>query len=211
MSNQTAEICKWLGAHLRSRKCPFKVRYAPERTDRGNYDPAILVMRDRETSEKIETAHGTQKNGRKMRTRRIPVKIKVFAKSSLDGARLEEHEELADYLVDMLVTALETWSTSERGGGIEYGEMAFMTADEVADETRSEDKAEGWPGVVFVMRFTIGRGVVERDYLKQVRPTAALTGIGTSVEVRQTNEDGEPDDPEIVHVGPQPPEPEEEP
>jgi hypothetical protein len=202
MSNQTAELGKWLDTHLRGRKYPFRVRYAPERTERTKHDPVILIMRDTDTSEKIETAHGTQKNGRKYRTRRIPVKIKVYAKSSLDGARLEEHEELADYLVDALVTALEIWSTAERGGGIEFGEMAFLTPAEVVT---ADGAPEGWPGVVYLMRFTIGRGVVERDYLKQVRPTGTINGASSTVEVRQTNEDGTAGDPAI-----QPP-PEEEP
>ena len=192
MSNQTAELGKWLDAHLCSRKFPFRVKYAPERTDRAKYDPVILIMRDTETSEKVETAHGVQKNGRKSRTRRVPVKLKIYAKSSLDGARLEEHEELADYLVDALVTGLVIWSTEERGGALEFGEMAFMTPDEVVT---SEGKPEGWPGVVYLMRFTIGRGVVERDYLGQVKPTAAINGVGSVVEVRQVNEDGSAADP----------------
>jgi hypothetical protein len=184
------------------------VRYAPERTERSQHHPVILMSRDTDTSEKVGTAQGTQKNGRKMRTRRLPVKLKIYAKSSLEGARIEDHEELADYLVDAVVTALEIWSTSERGGGIEYGEMSFMTPDELlasGDLTMSAGgKPEGWPGVVYLMRFTIGRGVIERDYLKQVRPTATINGVGSTVEVRQVNEDGEPLDPEIVPVGPQP-------
>src|SRR5690349_20527064 len=194
MSNQTGELARWLDENLRSRKFPFRVRYAPERTDRTQHHPVILLMRDTMTSEKVGEAKGTQKNGRKMRTRRIPVVIKIYAKSSLDGATLENHEELADYLVDGIVTALEIWSTSERGGGIEYGEMAFMTPDELVT---ADGKPEGWPGVVYIMRFTIGRGVIERDYLKQVRPTGTLTGVGSSVEVRQVDEDGEAADPAV--------------
>jgi hypothetical protein len=194
MSNQTSELGKWLDAHLRGRKYPFRVRYAPERTDRSSRDPVILIARDTMASEKIESAHGTQKNGRKMRTRRIPVVVKIFAKSSLDGARLEDHEELADYLVDAMITALEVWSTSEKGGGIEYVEMSFLTPDELVT---SDGKPEGWPGVVYLMRFTIGRGVIELDYLKQVLPTAPINGVGSTVEVRQFDEDGEPGNPAV--------------
>jgi hypothetical protein len=179
--------------------------YAPERTKETGFGPMILFSRDHMASEKIESAHGTVKNGRKFRTRRLPVVLKIYAKSSLDGATLAEHEELADYLVDAVVSALEIWSTSERGGGIEYGEMAFLTPDEITPDRGGPP--EGWPGVVYLMRFTIGRGVVERDYLKQAQPTGTLTGAGSTVEVRQTDDDGEPADPEIIPVGTQPPEP----
>lgn len=197
MSNQGYELAMWLRAELRARKYPVPVVYAPERAERTKHDPVILVMRDRQTSEKVETAHGNDKNGRKFRTRRVPLAIKVYAKSALDGARIVEHEELADYLVDALITALETWATAERGGTIEYGEMAFMTSDELA----ADGDPEGWPGVVYLLKFTIGRGVVKRDYLKQVQPTGVLTGVSNSVEVRQIDDDGEPADPAV-----QPPE-----
>src|SRR5688572_21539185 len=192
MSNQTVELARWLDEHLQGRKYPFRVVYAPERTERSR-GSVILLARDNTTSEKVGTAQGVQKNGRKMRTRRIPVVVKIYAQASVRGARLADHEELIDYLVDALVTGIEIWATSERGGVVEYGEMSFMTPDELA----ADGKPEGWAGAAYIMRFTIGRGVVERDYLKQVQPTAVLTGVGSSVEVRQVDEDGEPLDPAI--------------
>lgn len=203
MSNQTYELARWIGAHLKDRKFPFRVIYAPERTDRKNPDPVILISRDFETSEKVTAPQGQQANGRKMRTRRVPLKVKIFARSTLDGARRIEHEELADYLVDALIIALEEWSSSERGGVIEYGEMAFMTKDELELE-----EPEGWSGVVYIMRFTIGRGVVKRDYLKQIRPTGTLTSASNRAEVRLD----ENDDPEVVEFStPDDDPPEEEP
>lgn len=192
MSNQTVELARWLDTHLRGRKYPFRVVYAPERTERA-HGSVILLSRDTMTSEKIETAHGTQKNPRKFRTRRVPVAIRIYAQSSERGARRADHEELADYLVDAIVTGLEIWSTSERAGGIEYGEMSFMTPDELAED----GTPEGWAGVVYLMRFTIGRGVVERDYLKQANPTGTINGTADRVEVRQFDEDGEATDPAI--------------
>jgi hypothetical protein len=199
MSNQPYALSQWLDAELKKRKFPFRVKYAPERTDRANAsNPVILFMRDAEASEKIEAPKGNQPNPNKRRTRRIPCKIKIYAASTLPGATLPEHEELADYLVDAIVIALDEWNSSESGGGIEFGEMAFLTPDELVDPTTG--KPESWPGVVFVIRFSIGRGVVKRDYLKQARPTAAINGTGSTVEVRHN----ESDTPEVIPVGPQP-------
>jgi hypothetical protein len=195
MSNQTRELARWLHDHLSGRKYPFRVSYGPERTERWR-GSAITLERDNMTSETVGTASGTQKNGRKMRTRRLPVVIKIYAQASTPGANHGDHEELVDYLVDALVTGLEIWATSQRAGVIDYGEMAFMTPDELAHE----GKPDQWSGAAYVMRFTIGRGVVERDYLKGVQPTATINGVGSTVEVRQFDEDGDPIDPEIVQV-----------
>lgn len=196
MSNQTFELAKSIGDSLKARKFPFRVIYAPERTARADHSPVILFMRDTDTSETVETAHGAQTNGRKQATRRIPVKVLVYARASYEGATRDEHEELSDYVVDALIVALEDWNTSQKAGGIQYGEMAFLTLDEL--KSIEGNTPEGWPGTCYVMRFTIGRGVVTRDYLKQIRPTAALTGVGLEVDVRVN----EADTPEVVPVGP---------
>lgn len=197
MSNQTYNLSLWLGAELKKRKYPFAVVYAPERFERANMDPVITFERDRQATEKIGTARGAQANPNKMYTRQLPCKIKIYARDNKRGASIRDHEELADYLVDAVITALEEWSHAERGGEIMYSEANFMTPDELEAD---EHAPEGYTGAVYLLRFSIGRGVVKRDYLKQARPTGTLTGTGTNVEVRLKDED----EPEVVPVGPQP-------
>lgn len=198
MSNQTFELSRWLGTELAARKFPYRVIYAPERTDRASVMPVILLSRDLDASESVGTPKGQQANPHKSSTRRIPCKLKIYARASLPGSSVIDHEELADYLVDAVLVALDEWSTAQRGGGIEYGEMQFMTPEELVTD---DGKPEGWPGLVYLIRFTIGRGVVKRDFLKQARPTGSINGVGSTVEVRLNTED----EPEVVPVGPQPP------
>ena len=201
MSNQTYELAKWVGDSLKARKYPFRVLYAPgERFAHANIDPVIIFERDNETSETVESPKGQQANAPKRATRRVPVRVRIYARANNQGARIVDHEELGDYLVDAVITALSEWSVVQKGGEIVYGEMAYFTPDELAADSL---KPEGYKGLVYGMRFTIGRGVMARDYLKQARPTAVLTGTGSTVEVRRNDEDT----PEVVPVGPQPEDP----
>jgi hypothetical protein len=78
MSNQTATMARWLHDNLKARKYPFRVVYAPERTKETGFGPMILFSRDHMASEKIESAHGTVKNGRKFRTRRLRPRWRIL-------------------------------------------------------------------------------------------------------------------------------------
>lgn len=198
--NLCYEVARELGAKLKAGKYPFRVLYAPERTDRANTaDPVILVRRDRDNGEDIRPPIGQQKNGRRVLDRYQGIEIKVYARSSLSGAMPQDHEELADYLVDAVLVALAEITTEEKMTAPEYTEARFMYPEEVVTE---KGEPEHWPGVVFLLRLKIGRGVIKRDYLKQVRPVAAPTGVGTTVEVRLKQDDP----PEVVSFT-TPPEP----
>ncbi len=204
MSNQTLELCRWVATDLAAQKYPFDVVYAPERFTRANMDPVVLFQRDNGSSEKVESPKGQQANGRKSATRRVPVKVKVYARSNLVGAGVADHEALADYLVDALIISLDEWSTAQRGGGIEYGEMAFMTPDELMAD---EHAPEGYIGLVYLMRFTIGRGVIKRTYKQEIRPVGEINGVANTAEVRL--KDG--DEPAIQPPPEPPPDPDPDP
>lgn len=198
MSNQIREVARAVDAKLAAAKFPFRVAYAPERTDRSDTsNPVILFARDRTDGENVLPPKGQQANGRRVLDRMCGVVIKVYARSSLPGAMVEDHEELADYLVDAVLVALEETCKEGKFSPFEYTEARFMYPEEIVTE---DGKPEHWPGVVFLLRLKIGRGVIKRDYLKAVRPTAAPTGVGNQVEVRQ--QDG--DSPEVVPIGTQP-------
>lgn len=199
--NLIYEVSRELGLRLKARKYPFRVHYGPERTNReSNASPVILVCRDRADGEDIQPAVGQQANGRKIATRLQGVEIKIYAQSSLPHATLQEHEELADYLVDAVLVSLYEIAAAEKMGTLEFTEARFMYSNELVTE---KGEPEHWPGVVFLLRLKIGRGVLKRDYLKQIRPAAAPTGAGTDVEVRLKSDDP----PEVVTVTATPPNP----
>jgi hypothetical protein len=198
MSNQVAEVAREVGEKLKAAKFPFRVVYAPERTDRSDMsNPVILFMRDRMNGEDIEPPKGQQANGRLVLNRKTGVEVRIYACSSLPSARAQDHEELADYLIDAVLVALEEVCKEGRFSPFEYGEARFLYPSELVFD---DNEPEKYRGVVFVLRLKIGRGVVKRDYLKQVRPTTTVSEVGSQVEVRQNDED----DPEVVPIGTQP-------
>jgi hypothetical protein len=198
VSNQVYEVAREVGAKLKAAKFPFRVVYAPERTDRSDTsNPVILFMRDRTNGEGIEEPKGQQANGRIVLNRKTGVEIRIYACSNVPGAMVQDHEELADYLIDAVLVALEEVCKEGRFSPFEYGEARFLYPEELVF---GDNEPEKYRGVVFVLRLKIGRAVVKRDYLKQIRPTASPVVTGNQVEVRQNDED----DPEVVPIGTQP-------
>jgi hypothetical protein len=195
--NLCYEVSREVGQKLAALKYPFPVVYARERTSRANADPVILFMRDRVNGETITAPKGQQGNPRKVLDRYSGVEIRIYACAALDGATRQEHEELADYLTDAVLCALEETATESKLGELEYTEARFMYPEELVTE---KGEPEHWPGEVFLLRLKIGRGVFRRDYKRQGRPVGSFTGASGEVEVRRENSD----DPEVVPYGAQP-------
>lgn len=163
------EMSRDIGARLEAAKFPVRVVYGPEQTAREIYDPVIVIERDRGGSDRITPPQGQQSNPRKYMTRWLAARATIYAKSSLDGATVWDHERECEKLVDGLLVALTEWQTAERAGAINVAEARYLAASERND-------VETWAGVVYVLRFSVPRAVFKLTYLGEARPTQALSG-----------------------------------
>ena len=89
------------------------------------------------------------------------------------------------------LVALQEWGTEARArlGDVtpEITESRYYKLADVPD-------AEAWPGVIYVLRLRIARGVYKKTYEGAARPTGAAAGVGNEIEVRRNATD----DPEYV-------------
>jgi hypothetical protein len=180
-----------VGAALTARKFPLRVEYGPEQTARVAPHSAIVIDRDRTANETIGAAPGAQRNPQKVFARFMPCRALVYACSTVEGARVNEHEHECDRFVDGLMTALYDWAKLESTIINVTGARFATSADGVTPET--------WAGVVYLVTFTVARGVERRTYTGAGQPEGAPAGAGMRGEVRLRRDGAEP--PEIVEIG----------
>ncbi len=178
------EMSRDLRGMLRKRRFPYAVHYGPERAKRGAGSRGITFEREPDS---VEEPHGQQGNPRKHATRRLGVRATVYAKSSLPSAHQGDHERECEAIVDALIVALAEWGVAARAGRPVFVETRYATAAELA-------AGEQWPGVVYLIRFTIGRGVYARDYNGAGKPIGIPGNVSSTTRVRYDKQpDSEPE------------------
>ncbi len=187
-------MSRWVGESLAARKYPVRVEYGPEQTGRVAPQSVIVIDRDRDGSETIAAAPGTKLNPKKVLGRHLPCRALVFACSTLDGARREEHEHECDRFVDALLASLDEWATRAKSA-VEFKSARFAkTADGVEGV-----ELQTWPGVVYLVQFAIGRGVYAREYTGAGRPESAVAAAGFPGTINVRRNGAEP--PEVLEIG----------
>jgi hypothetical protein len=168
-----------VAARLVLRKFPVRVVYGPERLARDCPSTAaitIVIERDRTRGDAVRAAPTTRTNPRLLRVRDIGCAATVFARSSLPGAQVHEHEHDCDQVVDALLIALVEWGVENQAGTGEISGGRFLSPSEVAG-------AEHLSGVVYQLQFRVPRGLLVRDYEGAAQPTGTLDGITTALRV----------------------------
>jgi hypothetical protein len=204
-----AGLARDIDASLTARNFPVRVVYGPEHLTRPPHpgQPLIVFERDRGAAEKVNAAKGARGTERVMRNRVLGVVVTVFAASSAQSARTEEHEHALDQIVDALVVALDEWFVQGKTGQlVEYSESRMLSADDF-------DGAhfQKWPGCVYRLRFELPRGVRALNYTPprehapgtvpgEERPTATVARFGGG-EAHLRRQGGDPDEPaEVVDI-----------
>lgn len=193
------ELSRDLEAMLRARSYPYRVHYGPniaQQAQRQSHDPRIIVERARGQSDTVRAPQGNRPNARAKYVRELAAQITIYAKSSLPGARVSDHERECERIIDAVIVALYNWGAEGRAGAIGYTSAQYLTA---ADR----DDVESWPGVVYVLQISVPRGVSELTYTREAsgtpgeaRPEAEVSAVQNQTRVRM-HPATEDDDPEI--------------
>lgn len=174
-------LSKDVAAKLKARKFPVVVLYGPERVTRERYQRAIVFQRDRKASDVVRATPGQHTNARRMRVRELCAQITLFVQSSLPGARVNDHEDVCEKLVDALIIALEEWGTEAKAGDLPITDARYAFAADHPD-------IEAWcanGGVAYVIKFRVPRGVAALTYSGEARPEGTAVNVGNVVQVSQ--------------------------
>ena len=162
---------------MQSRGYPVRFEYGPTRAEAtGVFDGLIIVERDHEQTDAIRPAQGSAQNPHKRLIRELACKARIYARSPLSGARVNEHEADCERYVDGFTVALEEWGAASRAGYVPITEARYLRGAEREDP-------EVWPGLVYLLRFRISRGVSAVDYAGAARPVAAPTAVANRTRV----------------------------
>lgn len=176
------EISREIETELRYRDCSYSVVYGPERLPSSVANCRIVVERERGTSENISAPKSRAPNPKMVAVRSIAGRCRIFAKSSVPGANVWDHEREADLAADLFVVALHT---VVRRRLTEYR----VTGGKILSASELEyQQISAWPGVVYEFKFEVDRGVFDTTWTGEKRPTVDMGGasgvsLGTSVSI----------------------------
>ena len=172
------EISKEISTALQAKGVPFAVVYGPERDPASVNETRVVIERDRRATDEFAAPTGRPLNPRLFAVRWQAVQIWIYAQSTLDGARIEDHEAVAEQLVDKTYVALvKCVAAGKRGGAVEQHNALRITSAHVlgADELRLLG-LEAWQGVIYEISCAIDRAVVDTTWTAEAPATAKMGG-----------------------------------
>ena len=178
------EMMTALAADFAARKFPTSFEYGPKRAAPESYMDHLLVLeRDHDAGDLLAPVTGVQTNPRRYANRSLAVKATIWAKSNLDGARVNEHQSECEQIVDAFLVSFSEWATRSQKllGNVapSFQEMRYLKASELPQG------GELWPGVVYQIKFRVNRGVEKRNYEGAARPTGAVAGVGNTLIIHR--------------------------
>ena len=156
---------------MKAKGCPFEIAYGPARVPIAVGATRVQFGRDPQ-GDSLGPARGPQLNPRTLATRSMGAIAVVYAHSTLAGATLHDHEDLADLIVDQL--QIEIYRAA-RNAKCPYRATRAGFTDRYATP-------DGWSGAVYELRFAIDRGVRDVTWPGAAAPEGSfahgLTAIG---------------------------------
>lgn len=166
------EIAKEIATILAGNHVPYSVVYGPERAPLGLASPRFVIERDRSSAESIVGPRSRARNPVEIVVRQIPCVCRVFAKSTLGGAKGNEHEREADQMVDKAIVAIHR-VLRVRNSQYQLPSAQLMSADAL-----KYAGLEQWPGVVYEIKFSVERGVFDTTWTNAAKAEATVGGEG---------------------------------
>lgn len=178
------EISREIDAQLQVKLAPYRVHYGPENADPDAglrlTTPRIVIERDRQAGDRPRDGRSRTNNAKMLAAREVGAVCRIFAQSTVDGARVEDHERIADQLADMVTCALHVVATTRKAEW-RISSAKLLTAEEVAQRG-----LQVWPGAVYELRFSVDRGVYDTDWTGAAAAEKALGTDSSSIKVRTT-------------------------
>lgn len=170
-----AAITDQLRDKLSDRGVPYPVVYGPERMRQTPSTTShITVMRDRAVGDVFAGPKSNAQNPNVIQSLQIGAKCRIYAHSTKSGANVWDHERLADAVLDQVVLALRDIVTPRKNF------WTLKTARMVTPAEAGEPDLERWPGVIYELKFSVHRAVLDIDYAGESADEATMGGSGIS-------------------------------
>ena len=177
------DIARAVGVELAQQGCPYRVVYGPERfTDIAALDTRIVFSRVG-AQEEITHNISQRSNPKPHAIRSIGAIVRVIASSTTAGARREDHERIADSLVDILIVAIRKVCAQMRV------ECRFTTGRFLDADDADMPELESWPGVVYELTTFVDRGVCDRTWAGDARQETTEYTFASGGCVREGTEE----------------------
>jgi hypothetical protein len=164
------ELVKTIAAELKARAVPMRVVYGPERGAQGMSSPRIVIEYDRDSRERVTGPRRPQANPNMVYVRAVPCRARVFAQSTEQGSRVQDHERIGNQVGDLLLVSIfAALQKSKTLGSITSVQLLSAAALE-------REGLETWPGVVLDVGFEVDRGVRDRTWTTEKAPEATVGG-----------------------------------
>lgn len=179
------EIAKEIAEELKAKGVPHPVIYGPERGTGSVAETRVVIERDRYGNDEIGSPTARPANPRMVGVRWLACMATIYAQSTIPGPGVQDHERVADQLVDKLTIALHK-VIRVRKNQYRITRSKFLNAEEL-----EVLQIENWPGVVYQIDFAIDRGVFDTTWAGEAKAERKLGGTGGVSMSTTLDADGE--------------------
>jgi len=147
----------------------------------------IVIERSRSMGDTWGPGHAPMRNPRQIFSVQVGAVCRIFARSSLSGARTQDHERVADQLAGQVMVALREIVVARKTIW-RVMSSRLLTRDDMA-----ERNMQTWAGVVYEILFSVDRGVLDTDYAGEAATEATAggaTGFGVSTTLDTSDSPG---------------------
>jgi len=168
------EIGVELQAALRARLCPFVVVDGPERRATTTWGNERVVIEHDEGGDSYEPSRSQRPNPKHRMTRRMGVKLTIYARSPKAGAREFEHRRRAEHVLDLVLVCMGDVAATRRNAWSQGGGKFVLPAD--------LEKSETPGGAVYEQLITFDRAVYQQDWNGAIAGEATLADITSTTK-----------------------------
>jgi hypothetical protein len=158
-------------AALRKRGCPIPVvdRLPTKPTSWGRQ---CIVIEHAEAGDRFDPPRGQHQHPRHRFTRKIGVKVTIYAQSTSAGALEFEHRRRAEHVLDLVLVALSDVARVRRNEFLPIAGRFVQPAD-----LEGSDK---FGGVVYELTCTLDRAVIVQTWAGESEPTVSIRRVAMS-------------------------------
>jgi hypothetical protein len=166
-----AEFADRVRTRMAAKKFPHPVTYAPERAQRKGFAMGIVFRRDREAGDGIGAPAGWKgpPDPRVVFDRRVGGVVEVYARASVPGATVRDHEEECDRVCDGVLCAMYY---AAKGFLLQVTESRLLRADELEGQDAYEHA-----GCAARIAFSLIDRVRDVDYTGAGPDTADIAAV----------------------------------
>jgi len=156
---------------------PYRVAYGPELCERQYVgDNGIVFSRDPSRADRFDAPNGEQRTPRKGFRRDLRCMALVYCASTAAGATRDDHETECESVLDLIQFALDPYRATH---ALTFDGGRYLGEPEIAAVA-----GEHWPGVVYLLQFSVGRGVVKHRYDGSGPSTGSVDAFSKTSKVR---------------------------